>query len=162
MDQTVHTCMKRFLPLILLGLAALNSCGLSGSLGTLKEKMPGMPSMPKVAMPKMPAMPKIAMPKMPSMPKVAMPKMPKMPEMKGGDMARFSFRDLFPARVPVVEVREQDLKELQLGKEKALAYEKRGGFFSSWFGKPLDFKEPELPAGGLDNPEFGLLPPKSE
>jgi len=26
----------------------------------------------------------------------------------------------------------------------------------------VDFKEPELPSGALDNPEFGLLPPKSE
>ena len=85
-----------------------------------------------------------------------------MPEMKRGDIARFSFRDLMPSRVPVVEVREKDLKDMQLGKDKALAYQKNRGFFGTWFGKPVDFKEPALPAGGLDNPEYGLLPPKSE
>ncbi len=105
---------------------------------------------------------------MASLKKISMPKMPKisapkMPEMKKGDIARFSFSDLLPSRVPVVEVREKDLKEMQTGKEKALAYQqsKRGGF-SSWFGSPVDFREPELPNGGIDNPEFGLLPPKPE
>jgi hypothetical protein len=88
---------------------------------------------------------------------------PKMPDVKRGDIARFSFSDLMPSRVPVVEVREKDLKEMKLGKDKALAYQKsRSSFFGSWFGKPVDFKEPALPAGELDNPEFGLLPPKSE
>jgi hypothetical protein len=86
----------------------------------------------------------------------------KMPDVKRGDIARFSFRDLMPSRVPVVEVREKDLKEMELGKDKALAYQGKRSYFSSWFGKPVDFKEPALPAGGLDNPEFGLLPPKTE
>jgi len=157
---TQLTLMK-FLPslILLVTVVGLNSCGLSGSLGSVKEKLPGMPKMPKIAMPKMPSMPKIAMPSMPKMPKIAMPKMP---EMKRGDIARFSFSDLLPSRVPVVEVRESELRELQLGKEKALAYQRQGGFFNTWFGKPVDFKEPELPSGALDNPEFGLLPPKSE
>lgn len=83
-----------------------------------------------------------------------------MPEVKRGDIARFSFSDLLPSRVPVVAVREKDLKDIQLGKEKAMAYQQNRGFFGSWFGNPVDFKEPELPTGGLDNPEFGLLPPK--
>jgi hypothetical protein len=83
-------------------------------------------------------------------------------EMKRGDIARFSFRDLMPSGVPVVEVREKDLKEIKLGKDKALAYQRSRGFFGSWFGKPVDFKEPELPAGAIDNPEYGLLPPKAE
>lgn len=87
---------------------------------------------------------------------------PKMPEVKRGDIARFSFSDLLPSRVPIVEVREKDLREMQLGKDKALAYQRSRGFFSSWFGKPVDFKEPTLPDGGLDNPEFGLLPPKTD
>ena len=86
-----------------------------------------------------------------------------MPEVKKGDIARFSFSDLLPSRVPVVKVREKDLKEMQTGKEKALAFQQsRRGGFSSWFGSPVDFKEPELPNGGIDNPEFGLLPPKPE
>ena len=90
------------------------------------------------------------------------PRMPQMPEMKRGDIARFSLSDLMPSRVPIVEVREQDLRKMESGKEKALAYQKSGGLFRSWFGSPTEFREPELPAGALDNPEFGLLPPKPE
>jgi hypothetical protein len=124
--------MKRFLPIALAVLTlGLNSCGLGGSIASLKNKMPTISA-------------------------------PKMPEMKRGDIARFSFSDLLPSKVPVVEVKEDQLKEMQLGKDKALAYQKNRGFFSSWFGKPVDFKEPELPSGALDNPEFGLLPPKNE
>jgi len=82
-------------------------------------------------------------------------------------LSKFSVSDIMPARVGVVEVREKDLKELPLGKERALAYEARkqslasrqgGGF---WFFKgPVDFKEPTLPneAGSLDG---SLLPPRS-
>jgi hypothetical protein len=91
-----------------------------------------------------------------------MPSMPDMPEIKKGDIARFSFSDLLPSRVPIVEVREQDLRKMESGKEKALAYQKQGGLFRSWFGSSADFSEPELPAGALDNPEFGLLPPKPD
>ncbi|MFM2170842.1 MAG: hypothetical protein RI957_1071 [Verrucomicrobiota bacterium] len=96
---------------------------------------------------------------MPSLPKIGLPKMP---EIKRGDIARFSFSDLLPSRVPIVQVREKDLREMQLGKDRALAYQKQGGFFSPWFGSPVNFEEPDLPSGSLDNPEFGLLPPKSE
>jgi hypothetical protein len=146
--------MNLLLPLALAStMLALSSCGLSGSLGAVRERLPGMPKMPKVAMP---SIPKIGMP---SMPKVAMPKIP---QLKRGDIARFSWGDLLPSRVPIVEVREKDLQEMQLGRDKALAYQKEGGFFPSWFGGAVDFKEPELPSGTLDNPEFGLLPPKSE
>ena len=120
-----------------ISLMALSSCGISSH---------HMASVKKISMPKMP---KISA--------------PKMPEMKKGDIARFSFSDLLPSRVPVVKVREKDLKEMQTGKEKALAFQQsRRGGFSSWFGSPVDFKEPTLPSGGIDNPEFGLLPPKPE
>lgn len=88
---------------------------------------------------------------------------PKMPAMKKGDIARFSFRDLLPSSVPVVEVREKDLKQITSGKDKALAFQNtRRGYFSSFFGGAADFKEPTLPSGGIDNPEFGLLPPKPQ
>lgn len=88
---------------------------------------------------------------------------PKMPEVKKGDIARFSFRDLLPSSVPVVEVRESDLKEIQSGKDKAMAYQNSNrNYFSSFFGGSADFKEPALPMGGMDNPEFGLLPPKPQ
>ncbi len=121
---------------------ALSSCGLYGSLGAVRKHVP---KMPKIAMP--------------SMPKVPLPSMPKL---QRGDVARFSLADLFPSRVPIVQVREKDLREIPLGRDKALAYQKQGAFFPSWFGGPVDFKEPSLPTGALDNPEFGLLPPKPE
>ncbi len=82
-------------------------------------------------------------------------------------LSQFSVTDIMPARVGVVEVREKDLKDLPLGKERALAYEakkqalasRQGGGF--WFFKgPVDFKEPSLPseAGSLDG---SLLPPRA-
>lgn len=146
--------MKHTFPITLAGiLLTLNSCGLAGSLGAVRERLPGKPKLPRLAMPPMPDI------SMPTMPKVAMPKLPKV---KRGDVARFSWSDLLPARVPVVEVRENELREMQLGRDKALAYQKQGGFFHSWFGGAVDFKDPELPSGAFDNPEFGLLPPKSE
>ena len=87
----------------------------------------------------------------------------KEPEKKGGGLAHWSFSDLMPSRVPIVKVRPDQLKEIKSGKEKALAYQSsRRGFFGSFFGKPVDFKEPELPQGAIDNPEFGLLPPKPD
>ncbi len=82
-------------------------------------------------------------------------------------ISKFSVSDLMPARVGIAEVREKDLKEMPLGKERALAYEakkqalasnRHGGF---WFFKgPVDFKEPSLPseAGAMDG---SLLPPRA-
>jgi hypothetical protein len=70
-----------------------------------------------------------------------------------------------PAGVSVVEVREKDLKTMQTGKEKALAFEAKQNRIasqhrrSSWFfNGPVDFKEPALPAiqGEMDG---SLLPP---
>lgn len=64
-----------------------------------------------------------------------------------------------PSQVPVVEVREKDLKKLPTGEERALAFEKSRRQRSWFFGGPVDFKEPNLPeaGGGMDG---GLLPPK--
>lgn len=65
-----------------------------------------------------------------------------------------------PSQVPVVEVREKDLKEMPLGQERALAYEKsqRSQFWV--FRGPIDFKLPSAPTAG---PELdgSLLPPKA-
>ncbi len=68
---------------------------------------------------------------------------------------------LTPAGVPVVEVREKDLKKMPTGKERVLAFEnsrKRSLF--SFFSGPVDFQEPVLPEpdGSID---ASLLPPKS-
>ena len=82
---------------------------------------------------------------------------------KEGGLAHWSFSDLMPSRVPIVKVRPEQLTEIKSGKEKALAYQSsHRGFFDSFFGKPVNFKEPELPQGSIDNPEFGLLPPKPQ
>ncbi|MEM1085512.1 MAG: hypothetical protein AAGI48_15475 [Verrucomicrobiota bacterium] len=72
---------------------------------------------------------------------------------KVADLTTSPFR---PA-VPVVEAREDDLKELESGEDKALAYQRNNGFWS-FFGGPVDFEEPTLPddGGAIDG---GLLPP---
>lgn len=72
-------------------------------------------------------------------------------------ISKFSLADLHPSKIDVVEVREKDLKEMPLGKDRALAFERKKSF---WSFIPGNFKEPELPKiqdGELDG---GLLPPK--
>ena len=71
---------------------------------------------------------------------------------KATNLAMSPFR---PA-VPVVEAREDSLKELPSGQEQALAYQQNKGFWS--FLGPIDFKEPSLPEPGGDI-DGGLLPP---
>lgn len=82
--------------------------------------------------------------------------------------SQFSIRDLMPSRVKVVEVRQKDMKEVPLGKERALAFQNeknqmarqsRGGFFG-FFRGPVDFKEPDLPGAGGEM-DGGLLPPRA-
>ncbi len=61
--------------------------------------------------------------------------------------------------VDVVEVREKELKEMPLGKERALAFDqKRKRSFWS-FALP-DFEEPTLPDLDDDGIDGSLLPPK--
>lgn len=72
-------------------------------------------------------------------------------------IGQFSLADLRPSKINVVEVREKDLKEMPLGKDRALAFERKKSFWSFF---PGNFKEPDLPMiqeGELDG---GLLPPK--
>lgn len=79
-------------------------------------------------------------------------------------VSTFSITDLMPSRVKVVEVREKDLREMPLGKERALAYEAKKQSIASrgfWFFKgQVDFKEPTLPSdsGSMDG---SLLPPRA-
>ncbi len=74
----------------------------------------------------------------------------------------FSLNDLRPAKVQVVDVREQDLKEMPLGGERALAYEKSAARTARhWiFSGPVNFQEPVLPEAGTDVAD-SLLPPKA-
>ena len=75
-------------------------------------------------------------------------------------LKHFSFTDLRPSRVDVVEVREKELKEMPLGKERALAFEeKRKRSFWS-FMLPSDFEEPTLPNVSEEGIDGSLLPPK--
>lgn len=80
-------------------------------------------------------------------------------------VSRFSVSDLMPSRIDVVEVRQKDLKEIQTGQEKALAFEntrrqRDSGGFWGFFKGPVDFKEPNLPnnSGAMDG---SLLPPRA-
>jgi hypothetical protein len=84
----------------------------------------------------------------------------------GSSLAAFSPTHLMPPRVKVVEVREKDLREIPLGKERALAYvtnkqviAKREPGFWNLFRGPVEFKEPALPLGDTTHGD-GLLPPK--
>lgn len=73
-----------------------------------------------------------------------------------------SIAKLMPARMPVVEVREKDLKPLPSGQEQAVAFEKsKRNRFWGIFSGPVDFEEPVLPAesAAMDG---DLLPPKME
>jgi hypothetical protein len=81
---------------------------------------------------------------------------------KVSEVSKDSIAKLMPTRIPVVEVREKDLKPLPTGQEQAVAFEKsRRNRFWNMFSGPVDFKEPVLPSdvGVLDG---GLLPPKVE
>ncbi len=61
-----------------------------------------------------------------------------------------------PPGIKVVEVREKDLKKQPTGQEQAMAFEskRRRPWF---FGGPVDFKEPTLPATGTEA-DGSLLP----
>jgi len=67
--------------------------------------------------------------------------------------------DLFPSRVPVVKARTKDLKELPLGHERALAFEKQRKFGFWALGGTADFVQPKLPEPGSEM-DGSLLPPK--
>ncbi|RYD38696.1 MAG: hypothetical protein EOP87_01080 [Verrucomicrobiaceae bacterium] len=74
-------------------------------------------------------------------------------------LADASWGRLTKPKVPVVEVREKDLKELPTGEEQAVAFDnRRKRSFWGLFSGPVDYKEPTLPvnAGELD---AMLLPP---
>lgn len=73
-----------------------------------------------------------------------------------GKVAKLTTSPFRPG-VPVVEAREDAMKELPSGQEQAIAYQQKHRGFWGFFG-PVDFKEPTLPdeSGSIDG---GLLPP---
>ena len=77
---------------------------------------------------------------------------------KVAQLSTMAIDKINPPSVKVVEVREKDLKKLPTGQERALAYENTRKRF--WFfGGPVDFTEPTLPAQGGEM-DGSLLPPK--
>ena len=72
----------------------------------------------------------------------------------------FSISNWFPAPVKIVKVRQKDLKELPLGHERALAFERERKFGFWSFGGAVDFKQPALPEPGAEM-DGSLLPPKT-
>jgi len=77
----------------------------------------------------------------------------------GKSVKQFSLADLRPSQVDIVEVREGDLKEMPLGKDQALAFEKKRKR-SFWSFALPDFKEPSLPDVSEGDMDGALLPPK--
>ena len=82
---------------------------------------------------------------------------------KLGTASKDSLAKLMPGpRIPVVEVRQQDLRDIKTGRDQAVAFEKtKRNSFWGFFSGPVDFKEPELPveSAAMDG---DLLPPKLE
>jgi hypothetical protein len=80
------------------------------------------------------------------------------PAAKLAALSPVSLASLKPARVKVVEVRENDLQDFPLGRERALAF--KGTEFSRrpFFGGAVDFIEPDLPHAGAEL-DGSLLPP---
>jgi len=78
---------------------------------------------------------------------------------KISEISENSLATIRPARLKIVEVREDDLKKLPSGAERALAYEKsrKRSFWNS--GTPVDFREPTLPQFSSEM-DGSLLPPK--
>lgn len=79
---------------------------------------------------------------------------------KVSELSELAVNTVRPPGVKVVEVREDDLKELPSGQEKALAYESKRKKSFWFFGGPVDFQEPILPEAGGEM-DGSLLPPKS-
>lgn len=73
--------------------------------------------------------------------------------------ARFSVADIFPASVPIVKVRERDLRDLPLGHQRALAYTRQRGSGFLAQGGVVDFVQPQLPEPSSEI-DGSLLPPK--
>lgn len=76
------------------------------------------------------------------------------------DLADTPLARLMPAGgLKIVEPREEALENMPSGHDRALAYrnDKRRGFW--FFGGPVDFEEPPLPAPGSEL-DGSLLPPR--
>jgi hypothetical protein len=75
-------------------------------------------------------------------------------------MAAFSPRDLLPLRVPIVRARQDDLQELPLGSQRAIAYNRKRG--ASILGARATFIEPLLPLESDSQSDLGVLPARPQ
>jgi hypothetical protein len=81
---------------------------------------------------------------------------------KAAHLARFpnlGIPDLFPAPVKIVKVRDEDLRDLPLGHDRALAFERKRQYGDTLGRAPADFIQPDLPQPG-EGMDGSLLPPK--
>jgi len=76
-----------------------------------------------------------------------------------GDFAKNTKSKVLPSHMPVVEAREDDLRDIPTGHDRALAYQQKRNRKFRIFGGPIKFEEPELPEIG-EGSSAGLLPPK--
>jgi hypothetical protein len=96
-----------------------------------------------------------------------LPKMPDLPSLADTPLVDTPVARLLPAGgLKVVDVREEDLKEMPTGKERAENFrqEKKKGFWffnAPSFDEPLYFEEPSLPEDGAETSDT-LLPPLEE
>lgn len=79
---------------------------------------------------------------------------------KVASLSELAVNTVSPPKVKVVTVRQKDLKKQLTGQDRVLAFENtRKRSFFSYFGGPVNFKEPAmpLPGGEIDG---SLLPPR--
>ena len=82
---------------------------------------------------------------------------------KVSSLSETAMNKIRPAGVPVVEVREKDLKEMQSGHDRAIAFENTRKKNFWFFSGPVDFIEPELPQPAMGDEQVDiLLPPKTD
>jgi hypothetical protein len=87
---------------------------------------------------------------------------PKLPSIKPGDIARFSFRDLLPSPIPVIQADEKKWIPNESGAEKSLTFtQTRDAWSASQNTSPFP-EEVDLPTGLPIEAEDGLLPPKPQ
>lgn len=64
--------------------------------------------------------------------------------------------NLWPSRVPIAEVRNDDLKKMPSGADRALAWNRS---LNQWVYMPVNYKQPTLPNDQTLPMGNGLLPP---
>ena len=71
-----------------------------------------------------------------------------------------SVANLIPRRIPVAEVRPQDLRKMPTGADRALAWDKHLDSRRFVFFRPKNYKPPTLPDTQAMPADGGILPPR--